>query len=172
MFEAIVARHEHREVRDLYHSALKVCVGADSYTVEMAPVWTEDAVDRGVVCGGAVGAGWLGGLRMFQYEVRRWRGGVIPDVAEAVGSPVQLSHDIERARTLLELVPLFPPATWGRDELRAGEMWNSNSLTAWLLARSGHEMEKVAPPAGGRAPGWAAGVVIAARQEELLLQPT
>ena len=45
-------------------------------------------------------------------------------------------------------------------------MWNSNSLTAWLLARSGHRMDAISPPAQGRAPGWHAGLTVAARQAE------
>jgi hypothetical protein len=57
-----------------------------------------------------------------------------------------------------------PLLTWGRDELRAGEMWNSNSLVAWMLARSGQCLEGIEPPAGGRAPGWGAGLVLAERQ--------
>ena len=54
--------------------------------------------------------------------------------------------------------------TWGRDELGAGEMWNSNSAVAWALARTGHDMDAIGPPRGGRAPGWAAGLVLAGRQ--------
>jgi hypothetical protein len=42
-------------------------------------------------------------------------------------------------------------------------MWNSNSLVSWLLARSGVDVEAVALPAGGRAPGWSAGIVVARR---------
>jgi hypothetical protein len=42
-----------------------------------------------------------------------------------------------------------------------GEMWNSNSLTAWLLAGSGHDLAVVEPPTGGRAPGWSAGLALA-----------
>ena len=42
-------------------------------------------------------------------------------------------------------------------------MWNSNSMVAWLIARSGIEVEEIRPPAGGRAPGWRAGVVLARR---------
>ena len=37
---------------------------------------------------------------------------------------------------------------WGRDELATGEMWNSNSVIAWTLARSGIDTEPVQPPAG------------------------
>jgi hypothetical protein len=54
---------------------------------------------------------------------------------------------------------------WGRDELRAGEMWNSNSVISWLIARSGLDVESIRPPARGRAPGWRAGVVVAIRRE-------
>jgi hypothetical protein len=45
----------------------------------------------------------------------------------------------------------------------AGEMWNSNSVIAWLLARSGLPIDVIRPPAGGRAPGWQAGVAAAHR---------
>ena len=58
----------------------------------------------------------------------------------------------------------LPALTWGRDELGTGEMWNSNSAVAWALARTGHDMGAIRPPAGGRAPGWTAGLVLADRQ--------
>lgn len=48
----------------------------------------------------------------------------------------------------------FPCATWGRDDLGTGDMWNSNSLVSWLLARSRHEVSGLEPPDDGRAPGW------------------
>jgi hypothetical protein len=70
--------------------------------------------------------------------------------------------DTARARAVLDLVPAFPTVTWDRDELGAGEMWNSNSLTAWLLARSGHDTRLIKPPGRGRAPGWSAGLMVAA----------
>jgi hypothetical protein len=151
------------ERRDLYHSALEVQLGADRFVIEMTPAWGQRAPERGVVGTGSVGLSWLGHSRFFRYEVRRWRNGRIPDVAEAVASPRRLSLDAWHAQRVLELVPEFATATWGRDELRTGEMWNSNSLTAWLLACSGHDMDAIAPPPHGRAPGWAAGMVAAAR---------
>jgi len=164
VFEALVARHEHRAGCDLYHSALEVRHGDERYTIEMAPVWSGAAADRGVVRRGAVGSRLLGRSVLFRYEVRRWRDGVIPDARQAVASPYQVSHDAGRAARILELVPLVPALTWGRDDAYTGEMWNSNSLTAWLLARTGHRMDTIGPPAGGRAPGWRAGLVVAARQ--------
>jgi len=59
----------------------------------------------------------------FRYEVRRWRNGVIPDVAEAVESPQRLSDDLLQAHRLLDLVPSVPTPVWGRDEFGTGEMW-------------------------------------------------
>jgi hypothetical protein len=49
---------------------------------------------------------------------------------------------------------------WGRDELGLGEMWNSNSVVSYLLARSGVDLAPIAPPAGGRAPGWEVGIKV------------
>ena len=34
--------------------------------------------------------------------------------------------------TLIDLLPAVPTQVWGRDEARAGEMWNSNSVVALL----------------------------------------
>ena len=164
VFEAVFSRLEQRAVQDLYHSALEVHTGRNSYVIEMTPAWAGEAGDRGVVREGPVGLRWLGRFRLFRYEIRRWRDGAIPDVAEAVVGPREVSQDWGRAQHLLDLVPRVPALTWGRDESSAGEMWNSNSITSWLLARSGCDTGTLAPPAGGRAPGWSAGLVVAARE--------
>jgi hypothetical protein len=163
VYEALSARHRRRERCDIYHSALEVRLDGDRHVIEMAPVWSSRQPDRGVVGEGAVGSPWLGRSRLFRYEVRRWLGGRIPDLAEAVASPQRLGGDPDRARLLLELVPAFPTVTWGRDELGTGEMWNSNSLVAWLLARSGHRVDLIEFPPRGRAPGWSAGLEVARR---------
>ena len=162
-FEALVARREHRGACDLYHSALEVRLGPDRWVIEMAPVWNTREPDRGVVAEGPVGLRWLGRSRLFRYEVRCWRGGRIPDVAEAVDSPVRMSADARQARRVLELAPAFRTATWALDEQHTGDMWNSNSLSSWLLVRSDHDLTRVGPPAGGRAPGWRAGLVAGSR---------
>ena len=86
-----------------------------------------------------------------------------PDLAEAVESPRRLSENVEIAHRVLELVSEVPTPVWGRDELRAGEMWNSNSVISWLIKRSGLDVEAVHPPRGGRAPGWLAGITVASR---------
>jgi hypothetical protein len=46
-------------------------------------------------------------------------------------------------------------------------MWNSNSMISWLIARAGLRAESVHPPAGGRASGWRAGLVVARRQQPI-----
>jgi len=51
----------------------------------------------------------------------------------------------------------------GRDELGTGEMWNSNSLVAWVLEVAGVSTAAIRPPPGGRAPGWDAGLAVARR---------
>ncbi len=163
-YEAVLAARERREPCDLYHAALEVRLDGTRYVVEMAPVWDRHEPDRGVVAEGAVGLDVLGRSRWFRYEVRCWRNGLIPDIDHAVGGARRLSADAVRAREVLGFIPSFPTATWGRDELRTGDMWNSNSLVSWLLARSGHDNGAVAMPTGGRAPGWTAGLVVAARE--------
>jgi hypothetical protein len=164
VFEAAVSCVERRAACDLYHSALEVRTPSARFVIEMAPVRDGDGARRGVVAGGAVGSKRARGFRIFRYEVRRWRDGVIPDVAEAVASPQRLTEDLEQVQRMLDLVPQVPTPVWGRDELAAGEMWNSNSLTSWLIVRSGLEIETIQPPLAGRAPGWDAGVVVARRQ--------
>ncbi len=92
VFEALVARHEHRAVRDLYHSALEVHIGADRFVIEMTPVWAGDAAERGVVREGPVGFRWLGRSMLFRYEVRRWRNGDAPMVRQVVMGPPSSSR--------------------------------------------------------------------------------
>jgi hypothetical protein len=86
VFEWFAARLEHRNRCDLYHSALQVYLPDDRFVIEQAPAWGEGS-QRGVAAEGAVGARALGRFRVFRYEVRRWREGVIPDIADAVESP-------------------------------------------------------------------------------------
>jgi hypothetical protein len=108
-------------------------------------------------------ARFVGRLRLFRYEVRCWRGGTIPDLAEAVGGARRLTSDALIARRLLDLGASVPRPVWGRDELHAGEMWNSNSLIAWLIATAGLATDALRPPGRGRAPGWDAGLAVARR---------
>jgi len=161
VYEAVVAFVQRRRPCDLYHSALEVRVDGRRWVIEMAPMFDGSAQERGVVAEGAVGARWAARSRLFRYGVRRWEDGRIPDVGEAVDSPRHLTCDPAVARRILDLVTQIPTPVWGRDALKAGEMWNSNSTVAWLVSRSGLAADAIAPPAGGRAPGWRAGLVAA-----------
>jgi hypothetical protein len=162
-FEAISARAQRRRRCDLYHSALVVRVPEGRFVIEMTPVPDADGLHRGVVAEGPVGMRLLGRFRVFRYEIRRWRDGTIPDIDAAIGRPVRLSDDLARARKILETLASIPVPVWGRDELDAGEMWNSNSVVSWVLTRTGLDASACRPPGRGRAPGWLAGVAVAVR---------
>jgi hypothetical protein len=164
IWEAIHARRERRRPLDLYHTALVVRVPEGRYVIEDCwPIPDADGPARGVLVEGPVGSRRLGRWRAFRYEVRCWPDGIIADANEAVASPQLLTNDPAVAHRLLGLVGALPSPVWGRDELRTGEMWNSNSVIAWLLANSGLPTDSIRPPAGGRAPGWQAGLAIAHR---------
>jgi hypothetical protein len=163
VFEAIEAALQHRQRYDLYHAALVVELDGVRYTIELAPSLNADEASRGVVATGAVGSRCLGGLRLFRYEVRCWRDGSIPDLDEAVGGPRRVTGDPRMARRIVDLVASVPVPVWGRDELNAGEMWNSNSMVAWLIATAGLATDRLRPPPRGRAPGWDGGLEVARR---------
>jgi hypothetical protein len=138
VYEAVRALVERRRPLDLYHSALKVRLGEERFVVENAwPIPDADGPARGVIVQGPVAS------------------------RHAVASPRRLSDDPDQARRLLDLVASLPTPVWGRDELATGDMWNSNSVIAWLLARSGLPAASIGPPPGGRAPGWHAGITAA-----------
>jgi len=165
IFEAVAARLAHRTACDLYHAAIVIDLpDRGRFVIEQAPVPDARGAERGVVIEGPVGARWAARARIFRYEVRRWHDGVIPDIGEAVESPRRLTTDPRVARRLWESVSDLPAPVWGRDELHTGEMWNSNSVVSWLLTRSGVDAAAIALPAGGRAPGWDAGIVAARRR--------
>jgi len=163
VFEAVAALLQRRPAADLYHSALVVRAPEGAFVIEQAPAWGGGGAPRGVVGEGAVGSRLVQSLRLFRYEIRCWRDGRIPDVDEAVESPRLLTADPAIASRVIALTRDVPKPVWGRDELHAGEMWNSNSVISWLVARSGLDAGSVQPPAGGRAPGWRAGLVVAGR---------
>jgi hypothetical protein len=162
IFEALSASAQRRPACDLYHSALVVSVPEGNFTIEMTPVVDVHGARRGVVAEGRVGTKWVGRFRLFRYEIRCWRDGVIPD-ADAAVAIVGIDIDADGARRVLDLVGAVPTPVWGRDELDAGEMWNSNSVTSWLLRQAGVDTDNIEPPRGGRAPGWNAGLAVASR---------
>jgi hypothetical protein len=161
-FEALAARRARRHPQPIFHAALEVRLAATRHTIEMAPAWGRTHGRDGVAGVGPVGLRWLGHSRFFRYEVRRWQDGVIPDIGEAVEART-VCTDAASTQAVLDAVEDFPTVTWGRDELGTGDMWNSNSLVAFALVRAGVDAGAITPPNDGRAPGWAAGVVVAQR---------
>jgi hypothetical protein len=164
LYEAALARLQRRPPAELYHCALEVRAPVGRHVIELAPAWGRGRPPReAIALEGPVGLRWAGALRLFRYQVRCWAGGTIPDVHEAVGGARRLTDDPALAARVLALVPEVPALVWGRDQMRTGDMWNSNSLASWLLVRAGVPIEAAAPPAGGRAPGWDAGIAVARR---------
>ena len=164
IYETIAALLDRREPHELYHSVLSVSAPEGRFVIEMGPVADVNGARRGVVIEGPVGGRLAGRFRIFRYEVRCWRDGITA-YDFAVGSR-QLTDDREQAERVLQLVRHVPALTWGRDQLRTGERWSCNSLTSWLLTLSGHDVDRLRPPAGGRAPGWTAGALVARRQSQ------
>jgi hypothetical protein len=162
IYEAIVSRRDHRGPLDLFHTALEVTVPEGRFVIENAwPIPDRDGDARGVTVQGPVWSPRIARFRAFRYEVRRWHGGAIADIAEAVESPRRVSDDETTARRVLDLTADVPPLVWGRRVGRSAEMWNSNSVIAWLLARGGVELQDIQPPDHGRAPGWSTGIELA-----------
>jgi hypothetical protein len=166
IYERLKALIDRRSPQRLFHAALVAETSTGRWVVEMTPVPRAGAAEeRGVVVGGAVGSRLLGRARIFRYEIRRWCGGVIPDIGYAIESPVLISSDAGEVAHVLSLVPEVPPNVWGRDEARTGDIWNSNSVVSWTLARASCIDRAGRPPQQGRAPGWDAGVTIARRPQ-------
>ena len=163
VYEAVRAAIQHRPRCDVYHSALEILLPSGCYMVEMTPVRDSALEARGVVAGGPVGARKAGCLRLFRYEVRRWRNGVVSDLSYAVNSPTPVTRDAATAARIFDALPSVPTPTWGRDELRAGEMWSCNSVISWALTTAGVDLDEIPFPPHACAPGWDAGRVVAQR---------
>lgn len=162
VYEWLTARRGRRAPKALYHTALEVRLPEGRYIVEtMWPSPGGDGSLRGVTVEGAVFTRLLSFTRVFRYEVRCWRDGELPDADQAVGGARLVDDDPHTGRRLLSMCLYVPGHTWGRTVEREGEMWNSNSVIAWLLAMTGVDIAALSPPLGGRAPGWDAGVQVA-----------
>jgi len=162
VYEALQAWRERRPRLDLYHSALEVHTQDGRYVIENAwPIPVADGSTRGVVVEGPVFSRMLGRTRILRYEVRRWHDGTIFDASYATDGPVRVSRSPQQAAQLLDLVAEVPAHVWGRKVPDTEEMWNSNSVVSWLLTRAGLDVDGLALPQGGRAPGWRSGINVA-----------
>lgn len=161
VYESIRAAIERRDRCELYHSVLELHLPHGHYWVEMTPVPDGDGEHRGVVATGPVGLRVLGGARLFRYELRRWRDGVVPDLSYALASPVRITGDGAVAQRIFDLLPEVPSLVWGRDERSTGDMWSCNSIISWTLASAGVDAAAIPLPARARAPGWQAGLAVA-----------
>jgi hypothetical protein len=162
-YERLLARAAGRRPLDLYHAALEVTTAEGRFAIELSPLRHGAGSECGVIGQGPVGSRLLRPLPLFRYELHALVGGAIPDLDYAVESPRRVGRSEADAERVLALLPSVPLLTWGRDELGLGEMWNSNSVVAWLLSRAELDLSDVGPPRHGRAPGWDAGLE-AARQ--------
>ena len=162
VFEAYAARRQKRPARELCIAVLEVTLGSDRFVIETTPVRSDCAAHDGALQGPMWGLpARLGRSPLLRYEVRRSSDCLIPEDPDAASGPRCVGRKEANARNLLGLVPQIPDLTWGRDQLGAGDAWNSNLMVAWLLGRSGHHVRDVVPPPRCRAPGWAAGLALA-----------
>ncbi|MEZ4481007.1 MAG: hypothetical protein R3B97_07590 [Dehalococcoidia bacterium] len=111
---------------------------------------------------GPVGIRGADRIRLFRYQLRRVPGETLPDEEWAEGEPIHLTGDCDAVRRIVALAPSTPPHVWGRRVRGTKEMWTSDSVISWLLRSAGIDLSKVAIPPGGRAPGWSAGIALAA----------
>ena len=132
--------------------------------IEQTPVRDLSGEQRGVVAEGAVGARWAGRFRIFRYEIRVWRGGHIPDVAEAVDSPRRLTSEASRPARARSRSRGADPGLGSRRVRHGRDV--ELELRDRVGDRAQRHRRRVDPAAaGGRAPGWQAGVVVASRTE-------
>jgi hypothetical protein len=157
-YETLRAAIERRARCDLYHAVLAIRLDGETYWVEMTPVPDGNGRQRGVVAEGPVGVRALGRLRLFRYEIRRWRDGVVPDLSFAVASPIRVTDHAATTRRIYDRLPAVPTHVWGRDVLGVRDMWSCNSIVSWTLAEAGVDVAAIPFPPQARAPGWDAGL--------------
>ena len=163
VFEAVAAARQHRPRCDLYHAALVVDSAAiatrSSSRRRRTPTRRAGASSPPAPSGAATSAaGACSATRCAAGAADRSRTSARRSAARPGHRPIRRSP----GGCSISSRP-SPTPVWGRDELHAGEMWNSNSVIAWLLATAGLPAERLHPPARGRAPGWDAGLVVAHR---------
>ena len=165
LWETIEAARCRRPRANLYHAALKLRTGDGTRTLELAPAFASGAAIP--LATGPVGFRGADRFRLFRYQLGSAPGGTFPDEEFAVESPVRLANDCHTVSRVFELAPTVPRYAWGRRANGTREMWTSDSVISWLLLRAGVDLSGVAPPQGGRAPGWYAGIAVASGLEPI-----
>jgi hypothetical protein len=161
-WEAFEAARARRPRVTLFHSALKLGLETGTFTLELTPAFLGGSAPP--LTTGAVGLRAAGRLRLFRYQLRCLPVERLPDEQFAIASPVRLADGCEVAQRIIELGPSVPRHTWGRRVAGTREMWTSDSVVSWLLVKAGIDLAEVAPPSGGRAPGWSAGLALASQR--------
>lgn len=162
LWEAFEAARARRPRARLVHCALKLRPdNTQVFTLELTPAFI--GADVPPLATGPVGFHGADRFRLFRYQLRCLSGDALPDEQWAIGSPIPLSRDPHIARRILDLARDVPAHTWGRRVPGTNEMWTSDSIIAWLLARAGLDLSTIAPPEGCRAAGWFSGIELARR---------
>ncbi len=160
LWEAFEAARARRPRAALFHSALKlVSEDGQTSTLELTPAFAGG--QESPLLTGPVGFRGAERWRLFRYQLRCLPVARLPDEEFVVESPTTLSTDCALIPRILALAPTIPAYTWGRRVAGSDEMWTSDSVISFLLVRAGVDLSAVAPPKGGRAPGWRAGVALA-----------
>ena len=162
LFEALCALVQRRPPRDLYHSALIVARSRRALRRRDDADPDQHGERRGVVAEGPVGTRYAARCRLFRYEIHRWHDGVIPDEGDAV-STIRVTTDLASAQRLLDLVPRCPRPSGDGTSSTPARCGTRTRSPVWLLASAAIDIEQIGPPPHGRAPGWCAGAVVAAR---------
>lgn len=162
LWEALDAATHRRPRKRLLHAALKLGdLDGTIYTVELMPDFLPATVPPAMT--GPVGFRGAGRWRFFRYRLSCEPVERLPDEEWAVESPTRLG-DGTLAKRILQLAPSVPAHVWGLRAKGTREMWTSDSAISWLLLQSGVSLEGIGPPAGGRAPGWSAGIDVLRRR--------
>ncbi len=161
-WEACDAALHRRPRKNLYHSALKMRLASGEVrTLELTPAFAFP--DARPAMSGPVGFPGADRVRFLRYQMTCLATERLPDEAWTIASQ-RLAADEGLGERILAHASEVPRHTWGWRVRGTSEMWTSDSAISWLLLRAGFDARALAVPAGGRAPGWRAGLELAAKQ--------
>jgi len=133
-YETVAARMARRPACALYHSALEVRLDSERFVIEMAPIF--DAPPSSAASSPKGRSAHAGPDAPGCFATAS-DGGLTDASPTSTRRSTALTDQRAIARRVLDLVAQVPTPVWGRDELQTGGMWNSNSVIAWLVVRSG-----------------------------------